>query len=159
MAQHGGAILEAIHVAPERGAAMQACDAVQVLAGAGIVGDRHGRRRKAGCGLTLVEAEVIEALCREFAWPLDSRLTRRNLVTRGVRLNALVGREFRVGSLLLRGVELCEPCGPLGRSLATPQVSASRIVRLLAGRGGLRAEVLSGGVLRIGDALELPSAG
>ena len=125
---------------------------VSVVAGQGIVGDRNfGQRQYPGQNLTLVEAEEIERFSQQCGAALDLAATRRNLVTRGVRLNALVGREFRIGAVSLRGVELCEPCATLGRSLAQPGLSAAAVVRALAHRCGLRADVLSSGTIAVGD--------
>jgi MOSC domain-containing protein YiiM len=70
-----------------------------------------------------------------------------------VRLNSLVGKEFLVGTVRLRGVELCDPCGSLGRRLATASLSAPQVVERFMGRGGLRAEVIEGGELRVGDSI------
>ena len=69
-------------------------------------------------------------------------MTRRNLVTRGIRLNDLVGREFRVGTVLLKGADLCEPCAVLGERLADAGQSPADVVRRWVGCGGLLADVL-----------------
>ncbi|MDP9484340.1 MAG: MOSC domain-containing protein [Actinomycetota bacterium] len=98
--------------------------------------------------LTLVEAEAVEALAREHGLDLEPGEARRNVVTRGVRLNALVGEEFRIGEVRLRGVRLAEPCAHLARLVGREALQG------LAHRGGLRAEILAGGVLRAGDAVE-----
>ena len=93
---------------------------VHVIAGSGIEGDRYfGRHEEPGQNITLVEAEEIERFAAEHDRSHDHSITGRNLVTRGVRLNALVGKEFTVGGVLLRGVELCEPCLGLAQTLAT----------------------------------------
>jgi hypothetical protein len=95
--------------------------------GNGIEGDRHfGKRKVPGENLTLVEAEELEAFAEERGVPVDLSQSRRNIVTRGVRLNDLVGKEFRLGTALLRGVELCEPCSVMGRLYAQPDWPGSR---------------------------------
>jgi MOSC domain-containing protein YiiM len=81
---------------------------------------------------------------------VDLSSTGRNVVTRGVRLNELVGREFVVGSVRFRGVELCEPCLTLGEALASPTLSPAQVVKLWVRRGGLRADALTGGELSVG---------
>ncbi len=130
------------------------CPQLPVLVGQGIVGDRHcGRADWAGQQLTLVEAEEIEAFCAATGRELDLSLTRRNVVTRGLRLNALVGKRFRLGDCELLGVELCEPCRTLGARLANAALDAPGVVKYWRGRGGLRADVLVGASLKLGDAL------
>ena len=136
--------------------ALQERDTVRVERGQGIVGDRHfGRSDWAGQNLTLVEAEEIEHFCEETGRPTDLSITRRNLVTRGVRLNDLVGKTFTIGSARLHGVETCEPCGDLGRALATEALPAAAVVKRWVGRGGLRATVIESGEIAVGDSMTL----
>ncbi len=146
--------LVGIYVAPTAGAVMEARQEVEAVAGSGLVGDRYlgasgtysGRRladpRRA---VTLIEREAIVAAYAEGDLELAEDETRRNLVTLGVPLNHLVDREFRVGSVRLRGVDLAEPCVYLERG-TRPGVRAA-----LVHRAGLRAEILEGGLLRVGD--------
>ena len=147
--------IESIHIAVSAEAAMQAVAAVQAIAGVGLDGDRYATgtgtfsaKPKPSRQITLIEAEAIAALERELGMVLGSGETRRNLVTRGVALNHLVGREFSVGGVRLRGHELCEPCGDLARMTGRLQILPG-----LVHRGGLRAEILEGGVIRVGDEL------
>lgn len=149
--------VESIHLAAAAEASMRAVAEVVALAGAGLEGDRYATRTgsfsakpKPGRQITLIEAEAIEALERELGMTLVPGETRRNLVTRGVTLNHLVGREFTVGAVRLRGWELCEPCGDLARMTGKPQILSG-----LIHRGGLRAEILEGGVIRVGDPVRL----
>ena len=97
--------------------------------------------------VTLIERERIEAFARESGLPFTALQARRNLVTGGVDLNALVGREFLVGAVRIRGIRLCEPCNYLART-THPQVLAG-----LVHKGGLRAQILTEGVIRPGDAV------
>lgn len=120
----------------------------RVIAGRGLEGDRYAAGIgtwsdypvRTGIALTLIEAEVLEAV------GLTGAAARRNLVTRDVRLNDLVGKRFRVGEVECYGARLCEPCAHLER-LTGLSPSA------LAHRGGLRADVLSGGEIAVGDAV------
>lgn len=129
-------------------------DEVAVVAGSGIVGDRNFAKTKyPGQNITLVEAEEVEAFNREFGVSIPLTGTRRNLVTRGVRLNDLLGKEFRVGSVRLRGMELCEPCTSLGKYLAATKLTPAQIVRDFAHRCGLSADVLDSGTIRRGDGI------
>lgn len=141
--------VEAIFLAGERGAPRTAVEAVRAVAGMGLEGDRYFGRSAAGKSepgrqVTLIEAEAVDAVRAagvEFA-PGDGR---RNVVTRGVSLNDLVGRTFRVGGARLRGVERCDPCSRLTR------LTYRGVERDLRDRGGLRAEILEGGDIRVGD--------
>ena len=145
--------VESIHIAITAEAAMRGVAEIRAIAGVGLEGDRYATRTgtfsakpKPGRQITLVEAEAIEALERELGLKLAPGETRRNLVTRGVALNHLVGREFQVGAVRLRGHELCEPCGDLVRMTGKPQILPG-----LVHRGGLRAEILEGDMIRVGD--------
>ncbi len=147
--------IESIHITPTAEAAMRSVDQAVAVAGVGLEGDRYAARMgsfsakpKPGRQLTLIEAEAIEALERELGMVLAPGETRRNLITRGVALNHLVGREFTVGGVRLLGHELCEPCADLARMTGKPQILPG-----LVHRGGLRAEILEGGLIRVGDSV------
>lgn len=147
-------MIERIFVSTDQNNEQISCERVELKAHKGIVGDRYfGKMRHPGQNLTLVEAEEIEAFCAQTGRTPDAPLTRRNIVTRGVRLNELVGKEFRLGCVLLRGVELCEPCSKLAGSLATEAFPAKEVVELWTHRAGLRADVLESGVVSLGDAI------
>jgi len=147
--------VESIHIATAAEAPMRGVPEIQALAGVGLEGDRYATvsgsfsaKPKPGRQVTLIEAEAIEALEQELGLRLAPGESRRNLVTRGVALNHLVGRDFTVGAVRLRGYELCEPCQGLARMTAKPQILPG-----LVHRGGLRAEILDGGLIRVGDAV------
>ena len=138
-----------LYLAEQAGAPMQSRRAVEVAAGVGIVGDRYATRRGHWSEprwreqqLTLIEAEVDDDLGVEVG------LLRRNVVTRGVQLPGLLGLEFRIGEAVLAGVLPCEPCYYIETLLERPG-----LLRALAGRGGLRAWVLEGGQIAVGDAI------
>lgn len=144
-----------IHIAPQAEAGMRSLSKVRAVAGRGLEGDRYFQQtgtysRHAGPDrqLTLIEREALEGLERDYGVRIDPGEARRNLVTRGVPLNHLVGRTFRAGEVLLRGLRLCEPCGHLARLVQEDLVPG------LVHRGGLRAEILTSGVIRVGDELE-----
>jgi MOSC domain-containing protein YiiM len=141
-----------IHIAPEPMAAMQERAEVRVVFGRGLEGDRYylgagtfSNSPGAGREVTLIEAEAIEALEREKHISIRAGQARRNLVTRGVPLNHLVGREFQVGQVRLRGVRLCEPCAHMER--LTREGALAGLIH----RGGLRADIVTGGTIRVGD--------
>jgi MOSC domain-containing protein YiiM len=133
-------LVEAIHIAPERERLPVPVEAVEVSA-AGVRGDRYFGARN----LTLIEAEALEALLEETGIRLSAAESRRQILTRGVRLNDLVGKRFRVGEVECLGEEWCEPCRHLQR-LTRPGV-----LRGLVHRAGLRADIVRGGRIAVGD--------
>jgi len=148
-------IIERIYTSPASGGTQIEQASVELVAGSGIRGDRYfGRHNEPGQNVTLIEAEEVEAFLEAQGRRHDLGVTHRNLVTRGVRLNELVGKEFMVGTVRMLGVELCEPCLGLGKMLACEAVSAGAVVKQLVRRAGLRADVLSGGVVSRGAAVQ-----
>jgi MOSC domain-containing protein YiiM len=150
MSAHGFVV--SLHVAPTAAAPVQNRKQVEAVTGRGLDGDRyfHGvgtfsRDPGTGRHVTLVEIEAIEGLKRDYGVEIAPAQTRRNIVTRDVALNHLVDREFFVGKVRLRGTRLCEPCAHLER------LTAHGAMRGLIHRGGLRAEIVTGGTIRIGD--------
>ncbi len=135
--------VEAIHVGPEKAGELAPVESVSAVAGKGLEGDRKffPNGAKPGGALTLVEAEVVEDV------GLPPGGTRRQLTVRGVRLNDLVGKRFRVGDVECVGVELCEPCLHL-QSMTRPG-----IIKDLTHRGGLNADILTDGTIAVGDAV------
>jgi MOSC domain-containing protein YiiM len=140
--------VEAIYIGAEHGELPHEVESVRAIAGKGLEGNRYFDEGRPDSALTLIEAEALEALEAEHGIELDGASTRRNVLTRGVRLNDLVGERFRVGALECRGIELCEPCLHL-QSMTKPG-----IIDGLVHRAGLNAEILVGGVLRPGDLVE-----
>jgi MOSC domain-containing protein YiiM len=144
--------IEGIWVCGEGGEAMTSVPSAEAVRDRGLAGDRYllGTGHWSGRGsdpLTLIEAEALESL--DVEPPLTAGEARRNLVVRGARLEKLVGRRFRVGdSVVLEGVRPCEPCGYLETLTGRPGLKAA-----LGGRGGLRATVVEGGTLQVGDLL------
>lgn len=156
MHEEGMVIVERIFISPERGAAQVECEHITVQGGQGILGDRNfGKCTHPGQNLTLVEAEEIELFCAEYSRSPDLSLTRRNIVTRGVRLNDLVNVEFTIGNVRLRGIDLCEPCILLGNNLSSESLAPAAVVKHWVRRGGLLADVLGGGEIVRGDRIEL----
>jgi MOSC domain-containing protein YiiM len=149
--------ITAIFVAPSKHAEQLAIEAVQLKRGKGIVGDRFfGQSPKnSGRNLTLIEIEAIEEFNEIYGLTINLSATRRNFLTRGLRLNDLLGKTFRVGNVLCKGVELCEPCRLLARQLPHELISQKDIIKVFTHKGGLRAEVLSDGVVRLGDSVWL----
>ena len=150
-------VVLAIHVAPAAGAPTVSVEEARAVPGRGLEGDRYferigtySRQRGSGRAITLVEDEAIEAICQEVGIELPLGGTRRNVVTRGVPLNHLVDRDFRIGDVLLHGTRLCEPCGHLER------LTQKGVRRALVHRGGLRADIVTEGIIRVGDSVREP---
>jgi MOSC domain-containing protein YiiM len=149
--------VEHIHISPAAGSPMQSLQSVEAVEGVGLTGDRYARRdgfwkggvRKDGGeesrDVTLIEAEEMERLARESGINLAPGDSRRNLTTRGIRLNQLVGKEFWIGGVRARATELCEPCTHLVALTGKP------VIKPLAHRAGLRADLLSSGRITVGD--------
>lgn len=144
-----------IHIASEAEGRMVAVTEARAMPGKGLEGDRYFQQTgtysvKPGPDreVTLIEAEAVEALRRDYGVTLEPGESRRNITTRGVPLNFLVGKEFTVGPVSLRGIRLCEPCGHL-EDLTREGTRAG-----LVHRGGLRAQILTAGVIRAGDLVE-----
>ncbi len=151
-------VVLSIHISPKAEAAMIGVESVHAEPGRGLEGDRYfehtgtySETPGTGRDVTLIASETIAAIERESGIKLAAGESRRNITTRGVDLNALVEKEFRVGDVVLRGMRLCEPCeylqGLTGKDGLLPA---------LVHRGGLRCDIVSGGTIRIGDKVSVP---
>ena len=143
-----------ISIAQAGGDATAPTDQVRAVAGRGLEGDRYfnetgtfSNSPGTGRAVTLIESEAIDAVARECGCELKYEDTRRNIVTRGVALNDLVDKEFRVGDVRMRGVRLCEPC-----KISFPDAG---VKQALVNRGGLRADIVNDGVISIGDTVHV----
>ncbi len=143
-----------IHVAPGASAPMRALSEARLIAGTGIEGDRYATRlgtysarHHVDRQATLIEVETLEALARDRNLALAPHEHRRNLTTRGVPLNHLVGRYFRIGDCVLYGGRLNVPCMYLENLLG------KKVFKPLLNRSGLNCRIVTGGVIRVGDAL------
>jgi MOSC domain-containing protein YiiM len=139
--------VEGIYITAEHGDLPEPVDSVRALAGRGLEGNRYfyDGNAPSGTALTLIAAEAVEAMEREHGISIETRESRRNVVTRGIDVNELVGKRFRVGDVECHGVELCEPCRDL------EQMTQPGITKGLLHRGGLNADILSDGAISIGD--------
>lgn len=145
-------MVEAIAISARAEGSMELHEVVTATAGHGLQGDRYAEGAGTfsdtpggGRDLTLIEAEALDQLLAERGVRLATDEHRRNVTTRGIDLNALVGKRFLVGEVLCEGVRLCEPCDHL------EGVTGKPVMRALVHRAGLRAEVLTDGIIRIGD--------
>jgi MOSC domain-containing protein YiiM len=148
----------AIHIAPAAEAPMESVSEVRAVPGQGLEGDRYFQRQgtfwkpNPDVEVTLIESEAFDGLRRETNLDLDPSAGRRNIVTRGVPLNHLVDREFSIGEVRLRGLRLCEPCKHLQTISGKPGILGG-----LIHRGGLRAQILSPGMVKVGDFVSEPA--
>ena len=149
----------AIYIGPEAKEPMVSVDEVKAIAGKGLQGDRYfnlqgtfsAKSHRPKQEVTLIESEAIRAAAVSYDIELDAAETRRNIVTEGTPLNHLVDREFVVGGVTMRGLKLCEPCSHLKK------VTDKGILKPLIHRGGLRAQILTDGTIRVGDPTRGPA--
>lgn len=145
-----------ITIGMEAGGPLHTVDEVRAVAGQGLEGDRYyakggtysdreGARRQ----LTLIESEAIESVARDYGIELQPPDTRRNIVTKGVALNHLVGKKFKLGDVEVRALQLCEPCRHL------ESLTQKGVRRAFIHRGGLNAEILTSGTIKVGDRIEI----
>lgn len=145
-----------LHLAPRSFLPMKAQEELVLVAARGIVGDRYEKgegfysdRPEEGRQVTLFEAETLEALLRDHKIRLSMADHRRNITTRDVPLNHYVGRRFRVGETLLEGTRLSTPCRHI------EQITGLEVFTPMLHRSGLHARILTGGTVRMGDAVEI----
>jgi MOSC domain-containing protein YiiM len=135
---------------------MSALTSVEALPGAGLAGDRYSEaknRRSPDYEVTLIELENIEGFTKATGRELTPEMPRRNIVTTGVRLNPLLGQQFSIGRAVFEGLELCEPCSLFAKR------TYSEVLAFFRGKGGLRARIVSGGIVSVGDAVNRISEG
>ena len=147
-------VVEAIYLTREAAQPLHRVNEVKAVVGLGLEGDRYfykegtfSHNPMPGRDVTLIEAESIEAARRDYKLDVDLGDARRNIVTRGVPLNHLVGRRFKVGDATLVGIRLCEPCKHITKLVG------AEFRKALVHRGGLRAEIIEGAEIRPGDAI------
>lgn len=149
--------VEHIHVAPESGGEMEPRETVEAVAGRGLRGDRYfadagtfsDADRDVARDVTLIAAESLAAIERDYDVVLEPGVHRRNVTVSGVALNHAVDERLRVGDAVLAGAELCEPCSYLERKLEREGVREA-----LVHRGGLRCRIVEGGDIAVGDGIE-----
>ena len=131
-------------------------DVAETVTHRGLTGDRYYHKtgtysdvepKSPGRELTLIEIEVLDHLELDYGIKLSGAESRRNIVTQGILLNMLVGKRFRIGTVICEGIRLCHPCQLLEK------LTGKKILRPLVDRGGLRADILTNGTIRVGDAI------
>ena len=136
-----------ILISPKKGEPMLSKDEVHALAGRGLAGDRYFAPRAAGKSnnVTLIESEKIHKFASVAGLDFTAEDSRRNILTRGIELNPLVGCEFYVGAVKVKALELCEPCSLLAKR------THRAVLWGLLHRGGLRCEIITDGIIRLGE--------
>lgn len=149
--------VEGIFIALNKGEPTFLVTQAHLVPGMGIEGDRYFNKTgipdnhsKPGREITLIEMEAIESIREDDGIQITPDQTRRNIVTRGIALNNLVGHLFSVGNIQLHGVRLCEPCQYLANR------TDPRVLHAMAHRGGLRAEIISEGIINLNDIITAP---
>jgi MOSC domain-containing protein YiiM len=149
-------LISGIYISRDRAVPMISVEEAHAVPGRGLEGDRYFT----GAGtfsdpfpnvdseVTLIEEESVESFNQDYGGTIEPRNTRRNIVTKGIKLNDLVGREFMIGAVRFLGHGLCEPCDHLQK------LTGEHVLPGLVGRGGLRAQVLTEGVFRLGESIE-----
>lgn len=154
-AEVGVGRVEEMYVAPAAAAPVAARTEVEAIAGQGLAGDRYAnhagtftndpRYPQTGRHVTLISAEALDRVARETDVDLAPGAHRRNLVVRGLDVDSLLGKRFRIGAVECVGIRPCPPCPHLER------LTRTGIIRALVHDGGVRAEFLSSGTIRVGD--------
>lgn len=144
--------VESIGITGEAASPIRSVEAVRAVAGKGLEGDRYFTEQGTfsnepgeGRDVTLIESEAVESMNVKLGTKFAAGEMRRNIVTRGIALNHLVGQDFRVGGALLRGIRFCEPCDHL------QSLTGQGVLKQLIHRGGLRANIVADGEIRAGD--------
>tara|TARA_Y100000996_G_scaffold292479_1_gene231231 strand:- start:134 stop:574 length:441 start_codon:yes stop_codon:yes gene_type:complete len=126
-------------------------ESIEVLVNKGVVGDRHFKEfNDPFCQLSLIEAENIDYYNLKYGLDIPYVNFRRNIVTKGINLNQLVGKKFKIGNVELEGVDLCRPCRHL-----TEILSQDNILKEFLRKGGLRCQILSSSKISVGDEISL----
>ena len=124
---------------------------IEVLANKGVIGDRHFKDfNDPYCQLSLIESENIDYYNLKYGLDIPYINFRRNIVTKGIQLNELVGKKLKIGKVNLEGIDLCRPCRHL-----TEMLSQDNILKEFLRRGGLRCQILSSSNINIGDDIQI----
>ena len=128
-------------------------ESIEVLANKGVVGDRHfDNYNDPYCQLSLIEAENIDEYNLKFGLNIPYLDFRRNIITKGIKLNDLVGKKLTIGKVEVEGIDLCRPCRHL-----TEMLDQENILKEFLRKGGLRCQILSSSKIKVGDAIKVLS--
>ncbi len=133
-----------IHIVRKKGASAESCDHVTVRSNFGITGDYRSEKFQIG-QITLIDAETIEATSRKLGYDIPAGASRRQVMVKGIMLNELIGSYLRLGQILVRVEDRCNPCNNMEKRIGTGAKNA------MNDKGGIRCRIIKGGDLRIGD--------
>ena len=137
-------------ITPINNQSIQEVDSIEVIANQGIVGDRHFKKFNDPCNqISLIESEGIDNYNIKFGLNISYIDFRRNIITKGIKLNDLVGKKFKVGTVELEGLDLCRPCRHLSETL-----NQNNIIKEFLRKGGLRCQILSSSNINVGDKIK-----
>lgn len=146
--------VEHIHIASEAAKPMVALATAEIIVGQGIAGDRYANKSGrysdypgAGRHVTIIEIEVLEDIAQFLGIGFLPHESRRNLTTRGIRLNPLIGKKVQMGPVVLDVIRFCDPCAYLQTMLGEP------VLKPLVDRAGIRCDVITGGQIKVGDSI------
>mgnify|MGYP000356750362 CR=1 FL=1 len=133
-----------IHIVRRKNAAAESCNHVIVRSNFGIVGDYRSDKFQIG-QITLVEAEIIDVMSRTLGYDIPDGASRRQIMVKGIKLNELIGRNLRIGQILVRVEDKCNPCNNMEKKIGPGAKEA------MNGKGGIRCRVIKGGELHVGS--------
>ena len=143
-------MIVAICITEKHGAQPKMVNTIKLISGLGIVGDAHFKQKQhSGQNITFIQSEVINFYNTTYKQNIGLIAAKRNVITRNIELNSLVGKEFLIGEVKFKGVRLCEPCNYFAKSLVTT-ITKFEVMKAFLHKGGLRADVVSSGKIAIG---------
>ena len=144
-------MIEAIYLAPRKREPLQSCDFANVIAFQGLAGDRYCRKSVSSKhNVSFMAVEQVEQFNRRHDAAITWSAARRNVMTRGIHLNALVGVDFRIGNVWFRGEELCQPCSLMARWYRDSGLNQRALLKQMMDRSGIRATALNDGIIETG---------
>ena len=140
-----------IGIANKNNQQIQEVNSVEVFANKGILGDRHFKEYNDPFNqLSLIESENIDYYNIRYGLNIPYKDFRRNIITKGIRLNDLVGKKLQIGKVELEGIDLCRPCRHLSEVL-----KQDNIIKEFLRRGGLRCQILSSSIIEVGNKIKI----
>ncbi len=144
--------ISSIHIVRKQNSAAESCNSVMVRKNFGIEGDYRSGRFQIG-QITLIEAEIMDTVSNELGYEIPAGASRRQIMVRGIILNRLIGRNLRMGHVLVRVEEKCNPCSNMEKKIGPGAKNA------MNDRGGIRCRVIEGGQVRVGDKITVEDSG
>lgn len=148
-------MIEAIFITPGHNLELQKLPSCSVVKNKGIIGDRYfDKQNPIGQNISFIAIESIQDYNQKYQQAITAEQTRRNIITKGLDLNSLIGKEFTIGDIHFKGIELCQPCLTLSKQLANDTIDHKSVSKALTDRAGIRATVLTNGELQVRMNLE-----